>query len=171
MSQCWLCNKSSAITHCWWFNQESKFLRNSFPILSTILVHCWKYFHHHSLWKPHFYLNLLMTKPRFAFCSFTGGIQYIYMAKDDKWHWAAKIQHSKSRIRQTADSERPHKHSKNTKRAINKSKAKIAAYTFLCMPLKLLVTLRLPKEKSTVDCWKRHSSQFCCTHSPMEISG
>lgn len=157
MSQCQLYNNSSAITHCWWFHEESKFLRNSFPILSTILVHCWKYFHEHSVRKPHFYLNLLMTK-RFSFCSFMGGIQYKYIAKADKWHWVAKTQHSKSRIRQTTDSQWPINTVRLQREWSTNQKAKIAAHTLLCMPLKLVVMPWLPGNKYTVDCWKRHFS-------------
>lgn len=61
----------------------------------------------------HFYQNLLMTKQSSAFYSFTQGIQYKYIGKDDKWHWVAKTNI------QRAGSDRPYKHSMNTKRVRN----------------------------------------------------
>lgn len=41
--------------------------------------------------------NLLMTKQRFAFYSFTQGIQYKHMGRDDNWHWVAKTNIQRAR--------------------------------------------------------------------------
>lgn len=141
MSQCCFCNESSSIIHCWCFHQESKFHRNSSFILPTFLVHWWKEIHQHSLWNVSFLSEFAHDKTKVCFLfHYTGNS---VQTRGKGWQMAldSQNQHLKSRSRPWSLSAHINR-VRVQKESVTTQKVKIAAHTLLCIPFKLVITLR-----------------------------